>query len=153
MEAAVHAMVKRYRSTDSCFHRWPEGEGEHRDNFFKSESLTAIQFTGKSGIVVSTYSMVANTHNRSQEGQMMMKFLTSREWGFLLLDEVHVAPAATFRRVITTIKAHSKLGLTGTSICSRKWGEVIHALLSHPCARRWQDRRLELHDWPEIIWS
>ena len=45
----------------------------------------------------------------------MMEFLTSREWGFILLDEVHVVPAAMFRRVVTTIKAHSKLGLTGIS--------------------------------------
>lgn len=58
--------------------------------------------------------MVANTHNRSTESKKMMDFLTSREWGFILLDEVHVVPAAMFRRVVTTIKAHSKLGLTGT---------------------------------------
>lgn len=73
------------------------------------------QFAGESGIVVSTYSMVANTHNRSHESKKMMEFLTSREWGFILLDEVHVVPAAMFRRVVTTIKAHSKLGLTGES--------------------------------------
>ena len=65
--------------------------------------------------MVSTYSMVANTHNRSHDAKKMMDFLTSREWGFILLDEVHVVPAAMFRRVVTTIKAHSKLGLTGTS--------------------------------------
>ena len=57
--------------------------------------------------------MVANTHNRSHESKKMMEFLTSREWGFILLDEVHVVPAAMFRRVVTTIKAHAKLGLTG----------------------------------------
>lgn len=60
--------------------------------------------------------MVANTHNRSHESKKMMDFLTSREWGFILLDEVHVVPAAMFRRVVTTIKAHSKLGLTGESL-------------------------------------
>lgn len=43
-----------------------------------------------------------------------MDFLTSREWGFVILDEVHVVPADMFRRVVTTIKAHSELGLTGT---------------------------------------
>lgn len=75
--------------------------------------LIQFQFAGESGIVVSTYSMVANTHNRSHESKKMMEFLTSREWGFILLDEVHVVPAAMFRRVVTTIKAHSKLGLTG----------------------------------------
>jgi DNA excision repair protein ERCC-3 len=57
--------------------------------------------------------MVANTHNRSHESNKMMEFLTSREWGFILLDEVHVVPATMFRKVVTTIKAHSKLGLTG----------------------------------------
>jgi DNA excision repair protein ERCC-3 len=75
-----------------------------------------MKFAGESGVVVSTYSMVANTHNRSYESKKMMEFLTSREWGFILLDEVHVVPANMFRRVVTTIKAHSKLGLTGAPI-------------------------------------
>ena len=48
-----------------------------------------------------------------------MDFLTSREWGLILLDEVHAAPANMFRRVVFTIKAHSKLGLTGT--CGREF--------------------------------
>jgi DNA excision repair protein ERCC-3 len=60
--------------------------------------------------------MVANTHNRSHESKKMMDFLTSREWGFILLDEVHVVPANMFRRVVTTIKAHAKLGLTATLV-------------------------------------
>jgi len=74
------------------------------------------KFAGASGIVVSTYSMIANTTNRSHESKKMMDFLTSREWGFILLDEVHVVPANMFRKVITTIKAHSKLGLTATLV-------------------------------------
>lgn len=49
----------------------------------------------------------------------MMEFLTSREWGFILLDEVHVVPAAMFRKVVSTIKAHAKLGLTGMLFISR----------------------------------
>ena len=60
--------------------------------------------------------MVANTHNRSHESKKMMEFLQGREWGFILLDEVHVVPAAMFRRVVTTIKAHAKLGLTATLV-------------------------------------
>ena len=79
---------------------------------------TLAQFTGESGIVVSTYSMVANTHNVLQKSKRMMDFLTSQEWGFMLLDEVHVVPATMFRRVVTTMETHSKLGLTGTSMVS-----------------------------------
>ncbi|WFD45342.1 DNA helicase [Malassezia psittaci] len=74
------------------------------------------KFSGASGIVVSTYSMVANTGKRSHTSQKMMNFLESREWGFILLDEVHVVPASMFRRVLTRIKAHAKLGLTATLV-------------------------------------
>ncbi|CAI2164311.1 16351_t:CDS:10 [Funneliformis geosporum] len=65
---------------------------------------------------ISTYSMVANTRTRSYEASKMMEFITGREWGFVLLDEVHVVPANMFRRVVTTIAAHTKLGLTATLV-------------------------------------
>lgn len=73
-------------------------------------------FQTESGLVVSTYSMVANTRNRSYDSQKVMDFLTGREWGFIILDEVHVVPAAMFRRVVSTIAAHAKLGLTATLV-------------------------------------
>jgi len=74
------------------------------------------RFSGDAGIVISTYSMVANKRKRSYDAQKMMNFLESREWGFLLLDEVHVVPANMFRTVVTTIAAHAKLGLTATLV-------------------------------------
>ena len=45
-----------------------------------------------------------------------MEFIQSREWGLLLLDEVHVVPANVFRKVLTTVAAHTKLGLTATLV-------------------------------------
>ncbi|KAH8548106.1 P-loop containing nucleoside triphosphate hydrolase protein [Umbelopsis sp. PMI_123] len=74
------------------------------------------RFSGDAGVVISTYSMVANKRKRSYDAQKMMDFLESREWGFLLLDEVHVVPANMFRTVVTTIAAHAKLGLTATLV-------------------------------------
>ncbi|KAL8972756.1 MAG: hypothetical protein Q9183_000371 [Haloplaca sp. 2 TL-2023] len=72
------------------------------------------KFSGSTGIVVSTYSMVTQTRNRSHDSQKMMDFLTSREWGLMILDEVHVVPASIFRKVTHSILTHSKLGLTAT---------------------------------------
>jgi superfamily II DNA or RNA helicase len=95
-----------------------------------------MKFAGESGVVVSTYSMVANTHNRSYESKKMMEFLTSREWGFILLDEVHVVPANMFRRVVTTIKAHSKLGLTGAAPINPYGYAMIPSLMVR-LQRRW----------------
>lgn len=71
-------------------------------------------FQGATGIVVTTYSMVTQTRARAHDSARMMNFLTSREWGLMLLDEVHVVPANIFRKVTSSIKTHSKLGLTAT---------------------------------------
>ncbi|KAF7948103.1 uncharacterized protein EAE97_003514 [Botrytis byssoidea] len=72
------------------------------------------KFTRSTGIIVTTYSMVTQTRARAFDAQKMMDFLTSREWGLMLLDEVHVVPAQIFRKVTSSIKTHSKLGLTAT---------------------------------------
>ena len=74
------------------------------------------QFAGDAGIVISTYTMVAYSGKRSYEAQKMMDFITNTEWGFLLLDEVHVVPANVFRKVLTNVAAHTKLGLTATLV-------------------------------------
>ncbi|KAI9144560.1 P-loop containing nucleoside triphosphate hydrolase protein [Paraphysoderma sedebokerense] len=79
-------------------------------------SDTKQWFQGDTGILVSTYTMVANTGKRAHDTQKMMDLIQSTEWGFLLLDEVHVVPANVFRRVLTTIAAHCKLGLTATLV-------------------------------------
>ncbi|TPX17471.1 uncharacterized protein E0L32_003114 [Thyridium curvatum] len=71
-------------------------------------------FTGNTGVIITTYSMVTNSRERAYESAKMMKFLQGREWGLMLLDEVHVVPAQMFRRVIGSLKCHSKLGLTAT---------------------------------------
>lgn len=39
----------------------------------------------------------------------MMELLSSREWGLLVLDEVHVLPAGTFREVSLTSLVKAQL--------------------------------------------
>ncbi|KAL8693478.1 MAG: hypothetical protein Q9218_001709 [Villophora microphyllina] len=72
------------------------------------------KFSGSTGIVVSTYSMVTQSRARSYDAQKMMDFLCSREWGLMILDEVHVVPASIFRKVTESVATHCKLGLTAT---------------------------------------
>jgi DNA excision repair protein ERCC-3 len=67
-------------------------------------------------IAISTYSMVAHSQKRSWESERMMEYLQSREWGLLILDEVQTIPANKFRRVLTAVQAHCKLGLTATLV-------------------------------------
>ena len=68
----------------------------------------------KAGITICTYSMVTQNTRRAHDSKQVMDFIMSREWGLMVLDEVHVVPAEMFRRVTERIKTHSKLGLTAT---------------------------------------
>ena len=72
------------------------------------------KFTGNTGVIISTYSMITQTRGRSYDSQKVMDFITSREWGLMILDEVHVVPAEMFKKVTHLIATHSKLGLTAT---------------------------------------
>jgi len=45
-----------------------------------------------------------------------MKQIQDVDWGLLILDEVQVVPAEMFRKVISLIKSHCKLGLTATLV-------------------------------------
>lgn len=72
------------------------------------------KFSGNTGIIISTYSMVTQSRGRSYDSQKMMDFMQGREWGLMILDEVHVVPASIFRKVTSSIASHSKLGLTAT---------------------------------------
>jgi len=46
----------------------------------------------------------------------MIEQCKKREWGLMILDEVHLAPAQTFRKVTTEFRARCKLGLTATMV-------------------------------------
>ncbi|KAI9193635.1 DNA repair helicase rad25 [Polychytrium aggregatum] len=74
------------------------------------------QFSTPTGILVSTYTMIAFSGKRAYDAAKIMSFIQSHEWGFILLDEVHVVPAEIFRKVLTIVPAHTKLGLTATLV-------------------------------------
>lgn len=74
------------------------------------------RFRGNAGVVVTTYNMVAFGGKRSEESEKIIEEIRNREWGLLLMDEVHVVPAHMFRKVISITKSHCKLGLTATLV-------------------------------------
>uniref|UniRef100_A0A673FSS8 General transcription and DNA repair factor IIH helicase/translocase subunit XPB n=1 Tax=Sinocyclocheilus rhinocerous TaxID=307959 RepID=A0A673FSS8_9TELE len=67
-------------------------------------------------VAISTYSMLGHTTKRSWEAERVMEWMKSQEWGLIILDEVHTIPAKMFRRVLTIVQAHCKLGLTATLV-------------------------------------
>ncbi|EJK77960.1 hypothetical protein THAOC_00170, partial [Thalassiosira oceanica] len=68
---------------------------------------------GRPVVLITTYTMMSFSGRRSDKAQEVMESIRGREWGLLLMDEVHVVPAQMFRRVIGTVKAHCRLGVDG----------------------------------------
>ena len=63
----------------------------------------------KACVVITTFSMLCHSGHRAEEAERMLGAIKEREWGLLLLNEVHVAPAKMFRRVLELVNAHCKV--------------------------------------------
>ncbi|KAH0918658.1 hypothetical protein HID58_026318 [Brassica napus] len=96
------------------------------DQICRFTSDSKERFRGNAGVVVTTYDMVADKYKRgyfrqkkrnlNEEREKIIEEMRNREWGLLLMDEVHVVPAQMFRKVISITKSHCKLGLTATLV-------------------------------------
>lgn len=95
----------------------------------KIKSFIAGQFSdlenSTSDIIVTTYSMISFGGQRAKLSASLLNEIKSREWGIVILDEVHIVPANVFRKVLGIIKTHCKLGLTATLLREdRKVGDI-----------------------------
>ncbi|CAL4196209.1 unnamed protein product, partial [Meganyctiphanes norvegica] len=68
------------------------------------------------GIIITTYAMISHNQKRAYEAEQFMTWLKEQEFGIMVLDEVHTIPAKMFRRVLTIVQAHCKVGLTATLV-------------------------------------
>eukprot|EP00397_Hematodinium_sp_SG-2012_P017331 GEMP01017718.1.p1 GENE.GEMP01017718.1~~GEMP01017718.1.p1 ORF type:complete len:687 (+),score=146.55 GEMP01017718.1:103-2163(+) len=82
-----------------------------------SDSKNALGDVEERGcVLVSTYSMLGYSGKRSSSTQYVLNQVRNLTWGLLIVDEVQVMPAKTFRTVATNVKAQCKLGLTATLV-------------------------------------
>lgn len=87
---------------------------EERISCFTSDKKDPIHPDGC--LLITTYTMISYGGRRSAQSAEVMQAIQSREWGLMLMDEVHVVPAKMFRRVVGSVKAHCRLGLTATLV-------------------------------------
>ena len=79
-------------------------------------------------ILISTYHMIGYTGHRSADARAVMADVSDREWGLMILDEVHIAPADTFLTCMTTrTRSRCKLGLTATLVREDGKIDVLNA--------------------------
>lgn len=65
---------------------------------FTADNKQPLPGNDKAVIVLTTYSMIS-AQKRSEESEVLIRQVEAREWGLMILDEVHVAPAHVFRKV------------------------------------------------------
>ena len=87
-----------------------------QQEWFKEPKDADGHVVQQAGVCITTYTMVAFSGKRSAGSERIMDEIMGREWGLILLDEVHVVPAQMFRKVLGIVKAHCKLGLTATLV-------------------------------------
>eukprot|EP00771_Trimastix_marina_P001846 gnl/Trimastix_PCT/2951.p1 GENE.gnl/Trimastix_PCT/2951~~gnl/Trimastix_PCT/2951.p1 ORF type:complete len:780 (+),score=291.36 gnl/Trimastix_PCT/2951:43-2382(+) len=96
----------------SQFMLWSTAQS-NQISLFTSEKKEKLM---PSCVLITTYTMLTFAGQRAAHSARIMQELESREWGLVVLDEVHVVPAHVFRRVCSVVKAHCKLGLTATLV-------------------------------------
>jgi DNA excision repair protein ERCC-3 len=50
-------------------------------------------------VLITNYAMLTHGGKRSESAEIIINAIKKREWGLLILDEVHVAPAEQFQNV------------------------------------------------------
>ncbi|TBU09736.1 DNA repair helicase Rad25 [Hamiltosporidium magnivora] len=116
------------------------------DSIARFTSEKKERFTSVGGIIITTYTMLAYSGKRSYEAQKTMDFIKNTEWGLLVLDEVHVVPAMMFRKVISLVSHHCKLGLTATLVREDDKIEDLNFLIGPKLYEAdWQDLSTQGH--------
>eukprot|EP01130_Rhizamoeba_saxonica_P017819 TRINITY_DN8732_c0_g1_i1.p1 TRINITY_DN8732_c0_g1~~TRINITY_DN8732_c0_g1_i1.p1 ORF type:complete len:1155 (+),score=249.27 TRINITY_DN8732_c0_g1_i1:477-3467(+) len=107
-----HSILAVNQWREQCV-KWTTMELEDVSRFSASHQK---EWNPRANVLISTYGMFSSVNNRSDSAKNMMKKIKEREWGVMILDEVHLTPAKIFRTVTNQIKAHAKLGLTATMV-------------------------------------
>jgi len=105
---------------------------KQRENIckFTSKDKSKLWDTKKSaGILITTYTMMAFQGTRSEQTAELLNNIKETEWGLMILDEVQVVPADMFRKILSIIKSHCKLGLTATLVREDKKIEDLNFLI------------------------
>lgn len=91
-------------------------------------------------LLITTYPMITLDKKRSKAGQDLIEQIKARQWGIIVLDEVHLSFADKFWQVLNVVNAHCKLGLTATLVREDdKIGELKNLIGPKLYEADWQD--------------
>lgn len=80
-------------------------------------------------VLITTYFMLTHSGVRNELTMKVIEQIRNREWGLMIIDEVHEMAAKTFSKVTEEAKAHAKLGLTATLVREDKGINTLYYLI------------------------
>ena len=86
-------------------------------------------FGGNGAVLLTTYAMLGSGKATKHDDTTPLGEACKRAWGLLLLDEVHMAPANTYQRCMSRVKARCVVGLTATLLREDKGIDAIPRLI------------------------
>lgn len=117
---SLQVLVTNAVSVDQWTYQFKLWTTVQDENLGRFTSSCKQWFQAESGVMVCTYSMIAGSFKRSAESQRIFDAIVGREWGLILLDEVHVVPAEMFR-------CAPRLACWGLHISAAQmsWGDIF----------------------------
>ena len=94
-------------------------QGTSQEKEEEIRKLEAMRAGRGACVCIATYHMIAfggSGTRRSEASKRAMNVISQTDWGVLIMDEVHIAPAKTFQQIVSTTQSHCKLGLTATLV-------------------------------------
>lgn len=94
--------------------------------------LTSLQRQDIADVVITTYNQITfggENVKRNADSQRIVDMILESSFGLVLFDEVHVAPAKTFRTIVSKVKGHCLIGLTATLLREDDKIDDLHYLL------------------------
>ena len=111
------------------FENWSKLEKNNIARITSRKKDPLWEMDKEGGILITVYSMISYVGKRNPETQKIMDKIKNTEWGLMILDEVQVAPAEAFRKTLSIIKSHCKLGLTATLVREDDGIKDLHFLI------------------------
>lgn len=80
-------------------------------------------------ILITTYGMITHKGHRNELTTAVIEQIMNREWGLMIIDEVHEMAARTFSEVTEKAHAHARLGLTATLVREDEGIQTLYYLI------------------------
>ena len=137
--------INNKKEKKNIFYNNNESVVKLTSNRKKDEEIPLWNIKEEAGILITSFSMISYKGKRNEKVKNALEKLEKLEWGLMIIDEVQLLPAESFRTIAgEKFKVHCKLGLTATLVREdEKIKELIYLIGPKHYEANWLDLQKE----------